>query len=61
MYIILHKRNVCLFASESVMHYGAYDFSSNGQKTIERLDGSDDDLGNNEGFTQVIQTNSYQR
>jgi len=38
---------------QSVMHYGAYDFSSNGQKTIERLDGSDDDLGNNEGFTQV--------
>ena len=61
MYIMLHKRNVCLFNSESVMHYGAYDFSKNGQKTIVRLDGSEADLGNEVGFSQVTQSNSYQR
>ena len=61
MYIMLHKQNVCLFASESVMHYGAYDFSKNGQKTIVRLDGSEADLGNEVGFSQVTQSNSYQR
>jgi len=38
---------------QSVMHYGAYDFSKNGQKTIVRLDGSDASLGNNDGFSQV--------
>jgi len=38
---------------QSVMHYGAYDFSKNGQKTIVRLDGSEADLGNEEGFTQI--------
>ena len=42
------------FASESVMHYGAYDFSKNGQKTIVRLDGSEAALGNKVGFSQVI-------
>ena len=36
------------------MHYGSYDFSKNGKKTIERLDGSDAELGNEVGFTQVI-------
>jgi len=38
---------------QSVMHYGAYAFSKNGQKTIERLDGSDAGLGNSDGFSQV--------
>merc|ERR1719431_1209585 len=38
---------------QSVMHYGAYDFSKNGQKTIVRLDGSEADLGNEVGFSQV--------
>merc|ERR1719446_1859301 len=38
---------------QSVMHYGAYDFSKNGQKTIVRLDGSEAALGNNDGFSQV--------
>ena len=58
MYIMLHKRNVCLSNSESIMHSGAYAFSKNGQKTIERLDGSNATLGNEVGFSQVIQTNS---
>jgi len=35
---------------KSVMHYGEYDFSSNGQKTIEALDGTSP-LGNEVGFT----------
>ena len=61
MYIMFHKRNVCLFNSESVMHYGAYDFSKNGQKTIVRLDGSNAALGNEVGFSQVTQSNLYQR
>merc|ERR1739838_892839 len=38
---------------QSVMHYGAYDFSKNGQKTIVRLDGSEAALGNEVGFSQV--------
>jgi len=38
---------------QSVMHYGAYDFSKNGQKTIVRLDGSEAALGNKVGFSQV--------
>jgi len=38
---------------QSVMHYGAYDFSKNGQKTIVRLDGSKADLGNEVGFSQI--------
>jgi len=38
---------------QSVMHYGSYDFSKNGKKTIERLDGSDAELGNEVGFTQI--------
>jgi len=38
---------------QSVMHYGAYDFSKNGQKTIVRLDGSNAALGNEVGFSQI--------
>jgi len=37
----------------SVMHYSATAFSKNGQKTIERLDGSSAALGNRVGFSQV--------
>jgi len=37
----------------SVMHYSATAFSKNGQKTIERLDGSDAALSNTVGFSQV--------
>ena len=44
---------MCLFFPESVMHYGAFDCSRNGKKTIERLDGREAELGNEVGFTQV--------
>merc|ERR1719452_323841 len=38
---------------QSVMHYGAYAFSKNGQKTIERLDECDAPLGNEVGLSQI--------
>jgi len=37
---------------KSVMHYGEYAFSSNGQKTVEALDGTSP-LGNSDGFTSI--------
>ena len=36
---------------QSVMHYGAYAFSANGQKTIEPLQ-SGAQIGNRQGMTQ---------
>ena len=38
---------------QSVLHYGAYYSSNNGEKTIVRLDGSDDPLGNKVGYSQI--------
>jgi len=37
----------------SIMHYGAYSSSKNGEKTMVRLDGKNEKLGNSVGFTQI--------